>query len=344
MQPSHFLRAGLMALLIALITMLSWEIHLRHKGFRIIYDDNEALWASKRAMVYEPRDRASVFIGASRIKYDLDIPTWEAITGTRAIQLANVGSTPRGILKDLADDPEFKGNLIIDITEGIFFSEVAFYDWKTNKKIAYFKNETPTQRFSFEVDHLLESKFVFLDQDNFSINAMMDNLRPPPRPGVFPGLYFPFGFTPVSFDRQSYMTPGFVADTNQHNAVKAIWSYGLNNKREELPKDRMDAIFNSVNRDVNKIKSRGGQVIFIRPPSTGLFWEVESKGFPRTAYWERLLTLTGCEGIHFKDYPATANLNCPEWSHLTPADAATYTKELVAALREKGWSFNKKGS
>jgi hypothetical protein len=341
MQPSNFIKAGLLALSIAVVAVISWEFHLRKEGYKVTYDDNEALWASKRGMVYQPG--STVLIGASRMKYDLDIQTWNEITGTRAIQLANVGSSPRAVLKDLADDPNFKGNMIIDITEGVFFSEKAFYDWKTNKKIAYFKGITPTQRFSFQVDHVLESQFVFLDQDNFSINAMLDNAHLPPREGVFPGLYFPFGFTPSNYERQSYMTPEFVADTTQQNEVKKVWAYGLTRPKDPLPAERMDSIFNSVKSDVDKILTRGGRVIFIRPPSTGFFWEIEQKGFPRAAYWERLITLTGCKGIYFKDYPATANLDCPEWSHLSPEGAVIYTKSLIKTIQDEiGWSFIKK--
>src|SRR6201989_2919249 len=185
MHP-NILRAGALALSLSFIAILSWELHLRHKGYVQTFDDNEPLWADKREKVYESADKATVFIGSSRIKYDLDIDTWRALTGKDAIQLANVGSSPRAVLTDLANDPNFKGNLIIDITEGLFFSEHAHYDVETNKKIAYFHQRTPTQRFSFRVNHVLESQFVFLDQENFSINAMMDNIHIPPRPGVFP--------------------------------------------------------------------------------------------------------------------------------------------------------------
>jgi len=184
---------------------------------------------------------------------------------------------------------------------------------------------------------VLESEFVFLDQDNFSINAMMDNLPIPPRPGVFPGIYFPFGFTPVTYDRQNQMTPDFVTDTSQQNAVKRIWAYGMSRPFVPLSKEKMDAIFNSVKRDVDKIKARGGQVLFVRTPSVGPYREAEVKGYPKTAYWDRLLALTGCKGIYFADYPETSYFICPEWSHLTPADAVLYTKAFVRELQEIGW-------
>ncbi len=339
MQPTNLKRAGLFALFISFVAILSWEIHLRNQGNKISYDDNEALWSDKRAMVYQASDKATVFVGSSRIKYDLDIPTWVALTGQQAIQLANVGSNPRLVLKDLASDENFKGKLIVDVTEDIFFSEQATYDWRTKKKIAYYKDRTPTQRFSFQVNHVLESQFVFLDQDNFSINAMMDNIHIPSRPGVFPGIYFPIGFTHINFERQSYMTPEFVADTNQQNAVKGIWSYGLKRKAaRQISSEQLDTIFNSVKSDIDKIRSRGGDVLFVRPPSSGVYKEFELKGFPREVYWDRLLTFTGCKGVHYADYPETANMVCPEWSHLTPADAVIYTKSVVKALKgEKEW-------
>jgi hypothetical protein len=336
MHP-NFIRAAVLALSLSLIAILSWEFNLRHKGHPLAYDDNEALWADKRARVYEPADKTIVFIGSSRIKYDLDILTWRMLTGKDAVQLANVGSSPRAVLTDLANDPNFKGNVVIDVTEGLFFSERAVYDGRTNKKIAYYHNRTPTQRFSFQVDYVLESRFVFLDQDNFSINAMMDNLPVPPRPGVFPGVYFPIGFSAVTYDRQTQMTPDFVADTNQHNAVRGIWAYGMSQPFVPLSIEKTDAIFNSVKTDVDKIKARGGQVLFVRTPSIGPYRAAEVKGYPKTAYWDRLLATTGCKGIYFEDYPATSHFVCPEWSHLTPADAVLYTKAFVQELQEKEW-------
>jgi hypothetical protein len=339
MHP-NFIRAAILALSLSLIAILSWEFYLRHKGNKVTYDDNEALWADKRAMVYEPADKATVFIGSSRIKYDLDISTWRTITGKDAIQLSNVGSSPRAVLTDLANDPNFRGNLVVDVTEGQFFTEVAFYDASTNKKISYYHKRTPTQRFSFQVNHALESQFVFLDQDNFSINAMMDKLPVPPRDGVFPGRYFPMGFSAVTYDRQTQMTPDFVADTNQHNAVTGIWAYGLNRPFVPLTTEKTDAIFNSVKRDVDKIKARGGQILFVRTPSSGPYRAAEVKRYPKTAYWDRLLAMTGCKGIYFTDYPETSHFVCPEWSHLTPADAIVYTKAFIQEMQGKEWPSN----
>jgi len=340
MQPTNYKKAGLLAVCISLIAIISWEIHLRNSGVPVSYDDNEALWSDKRAMVYEPSDKATVIIGSSRIKYDLDIPTWENSTGDHVIQLSNVGSSPRPVLADLANDKNFKGRLIIDVTEGSFFSRTVVYDWKTNRKIAYYKERTPTQRFSFQINHVLESQFVFLDQQFYSINSLIEKLDVPPRPKVNSGNPFPMEFYPNSFDRQSFMTARFVADTSLQNQVKAIWRRGRTNAKPPLTGTALDSIFSSVKFQVEKIKARGGRVLFIRTPSSGPLFEYETKRYPRAEYWDRLLKVTDCPGVYFKDYPAMANFECPEDSHLSREQAVIFTNSFINILKEeKGWSF-----
>jgi hypothetical protein len=343
MQPTDYQKVGLMALILTFIALASWEYSLRQKDVAVSYDDNEALWANKRAMVYEPKDKSTVFIGSSRIKYDLDIPTWENLTGNHAIQLANVGSSPRPVLEDLANDPKFSGRLVVDVTEGLFFNHgQAFNDGYTGKKIQYYHTVTPTALFSFQVDRVLESTFVFLDQDNYSINAMLDKMKIPNRTGGF-APDFPMEFDRTTFARQSYMAPRFVADTNLQNQVKAVWmGFARGNTEPPVSDGALDSILNWVKIQVDKIRSRGGDVLFVRTPSSGPALIGEQQGFPRKKYWDRILSTTGCQGIYFQDYPAIASFICPEWSHLKPADAIIYTKNLVKILEEeKGWTFLK---
>src|SRR5450755_5137426 len=320
------LKAGLLAVCLSLISILWWEFHLRSEGITISYDDNNALWANNRSMVYEPRDQATVFIGSSRIKFDLDIPTWQAITGDHAIQLANVGNSPRPALEDLANDKNFKGKLVVDVTEEIFFSEMIFNEDEIRSKISYYHQITPTQRASFQINRFLESNFVFLDQFSFSLNAMLAELKIPKRPGVFPDPLFPFDFDMNSFPRQSYMSPRFLADTSLQNRVKAIWDFFISmNPEKPITGHNLDSILNWVKTNTDKIRTRGGEVIFVRTPASGKILPFELKEYPRNAYWDRLLAVTGCKGIYFEDYPAIAHFECPESSHLSPDQAVIFT-------------------
>ena len=99
----------------------------------------------------------------------------------------------------------------------------------------------------------------------------------------------------------------------------------------------------SVRQSVEKIRARGGQVIFVRTPESGPLKKATHLSHPRNLYWNRLLLHTHCEGIHYLDYPETADYTCPEWSHLSSTDAIHYTKQLAWILQEeKGWQFRKK--
>ncbi len=84
---------------------------------------------------------------------------------------------------------------------------------------------------------------------------------------------------------------------------------------------------------MEKIRARGGKVVFVRFPMTGKLKEFEDRTQPRGRAWTRLLNDTKAPGIYFEDYPELAGFDCPEWSHLSAADSVEFTKRLVPHLR-----------
>jgi hypothetical protein len=347
MRQNKFLKAGLLTLFLLLGFIISWESYLRSKGVNIAYDDGGVLWSYKRGLVYEPSDKATVFIGPSRMKYDLDIETWKKLTGEQAVQLAIEGESPLAIFDDLAADKNFKGKLVIDVTEGLFFTSNPASLSTSKKYIANYKKRTPAQKASFQLNRPLESQFVFLDQDNFSMQAFLEKLDVPNRPGVFaiPNRW-PMEFGRISFDRQDIMMDKFLTDTSLQKKVTGNWLFFASINREPPATGHtLDSFLTVAKNNCDKIKARGGQVLFVRTPSSGWYWEGEKKIFPREKYWDRILSFTGCQGIHFKDYPAIDHFICPEWSHLAPKDAVLFTENLVQILeKDKGWKFPHKNS
>ncbi|HQX43813.1 MAG TPA: hypothetical protein PK209_04630 [Saprospiraceae bacterium] len=341
MFANPLLKSFVLSMILVSCTVVGWELYLRQQGIDLSYDDEESLWADKRDRAISMQEEATVFVGSSRNKYDVDINTWKSLTGENLIQLSCVGSSPLLILQDLANDKQFSGKVVIDVTEPLFFSMSPRNQERPSKNIKWRKDRTPAQAFSFHVNHLLESQFVFLDKDYFSLNALIDKIKLPNRPGVFVFPEFPFGFERVSFDRQNYMSANFVQDTHKHQQVRDVWTFVKKiSKDPPVQGPKLDSILNQVKENVSQILSRGGQVIFIRTPSSGIMLESEYKNYPRQEYWEKLLSTTKCQGIHFADYPPIAHFICPEWSHLTPEDALVYTKNLVHILKnEKGWRF-----
>ena len=340
MDSSNLKKAGILTLVLVLTSIGSWEFYLRSKGFNIAYDDGKELWSDKRAMVYEPINKATVFIGASRNKYALDIATWQSLTGDHPIQLAIEGTSPLPVFDDLANDKNFKGKVVFDVTEGTFFSNSSNIA-EPKEDIDWFKKRTPAQRFSFILNHALESKLVFLDKYNFSLNALMNKLPVIKRKGLIDDPIFPTEFGRTTFERQEIMMDKFLTDTLLQNRVKAIWTFfGNVYKDVPLTGTRLDSMLMTMKNDADKIKERGGDVLFVRTPASGLLLEKGKIMFPREKYWERILSITGCPGIHFEDYPAIDHFICPEWSHLGRPDAIIFTKNIIKIMQaEKGWTF-----
>jgi len=343
MQSKHFLNAAVLALALALIFMTSWELYWRNRGFAPSFNDDKVLWASKRKEVYKPIDQATVFIGPSRIKFDLDIPTWEKLTGEKAIQLAIVGTSPRLILYDLANDEKFKGKLIMDITEFSIFSNSARREKSAKESLSYYYKETPSQKVSSFINYGLESDLVFLEEGKFGLNSLLYCLKVPNRKGVMGPPDFPKEFSVSSSDRQSSFTHMFLSNPRLEQIQIGNWiRRGALDKKPGLKGDSLLAMFKQIKTSIDKIKSRGGQVLFVRPPSSGGYLTTEKIVYPREQYWDALLAYTNSPGIHYADYPEAANFVCPEWSHLSPNDAIIYTKTLVRVLQdEKGWKFKK---
>jgi hypothetical protein len=339
MGSNNLFKAFISTIIIVFLSFTIWEMHLRNKGLLPYYDDNESLWYLSRTRVYQPHEKATVFIGSSRIKYDLDIPTWKKITGTDAVQLSSVGSNPRPYLENLAADPDFKGKLVIDITEGLFFSTSPGSIRTPVKVLEYYSKVTPAQKFSTGVNTVLEANLVFLDKEFFSLNALLDkNLHLENRPGVYTASDFPIEFRGTTYVRQNIMSDKMITDTALQNKVKNIWATNRKlNTQPPLTDDKLDSLIERVKGEVNQIKARGGEVIFIRTPSSGTYLEFEHKTFPRKQYWDKLLQVTQCEGIYFADYPATAHFECPEFSHLSRPDAIAYTRNLIDILNQNGW-------
>ncbi|HEX6223501.1 MAG TPA: hypothetical protein VFZ52_03785 [Chryseolinea sp.] len=346
METRYLVQTSILTLALVIATIVSLEMYWRVRGFTPTYNDDKVLWSTTRKQVYKPADEATVFIGGSRIKFDLDVPTWEKLTGEKAIQLAIVGTPGRLILRDLANDKNFKGKLIIDVAEAQFFSfpDSARRDRLAREALAYHYDETPAQKASAYINYFLESRLVFLEEGKYGLTSLLNDLKLTNRPGVnvSPGVFTPKEFGVVDFNRQTSITPMFLANPKLQQRQKEFWTRGIK-MASPIKGDTLHIFLEQTKKAIEKIRARGGTIVFVRPPSDGPYIEMENRLYPRQKYWDYLLEYTNIPGIHYADYPGTANLICAEWSHLSRQDAAIYTSQLVKILEEeKGWTFPKK--
>jgi hypothetical protein len=142
------------------------------------------------------------------------------------------------------------------------------------------------------------------------------------------------------------MNERFLTDTSLQRKQCENWTkLGALSRQPGIRGDSLIAVFNEIKTSVDKIRGRGGQVIFTRTPASGAMEEATKAAYPRKQYWDQLLAYTKTDGIHYEDYPETAKMICPEWSHLSSKDAVIYTKKLIDILeKEKGWKFPHKPS
>jgi hypothetical protein len=343
-QPKHFFKAAIVALFLIAVFIVGLEYYWRSRGYELSYNDDKVLWAMERKKVYEPVGGVTVFCGASRIKWDLDIETWENLTGDKAVQLALVGTSPRKVVLDLANDEKFTGNLVIDVTEAIFFpTDTTRTEVFAREAMEYYHNETPAQEVSGEIGFALESRMVLMEEGKFGLNGLTKDLIKN-RPGVVtPQKPFYKEDVITTKRRQNLFTSYFLNTPGYAKANVARWEKrrAMMRGRFVIPKGAsIDSLCLIYKAAIDKIQARGGKVIFLRLPSNGPQLASETELVPRQQYWERLLQITNVPGIHFADYPATAGMVCKEASHLGIEDAKKYTSFLAQTLRsEFRWKF-----
>src|SRR6187549_2601656 len=170
----HLFKALVAAVVVVLGFALWYEWYWRSKGLTISYNDDKVLWARHRRQVYVPSDQATILLGSSRIKFDVDIATWKEEAGEKAIQLSLPGTPPQLILHHLANDINFKGKVIVDVMELQFFAiDRDRREKSAREAIEYFDNETPAQKTSALINHMLESKIVFLEEGLLGLTRLL---------------------------------------------------------------------------------------------------------------------------------------------------------------------------
>jgi hypothetical protein len=85
---------------------------------------------------------------------------------------------------------------------------------------------------------------------------------------------------------------------------------------------------------VEKLRARGGKIVFVRFPNSGDLKKLEDRETPRAGIWDRMIKETGAPGIYYEDYPELNGFNCPEWSHLSAGDSVEFSKRLIPHLRQ----------
>ena len=330
--PTRFAAIGWLVLVLVVAATAAWEWRMRSLGLHASdLDDSVSHWAVERRKVEAGADDGVVVFGSSRLLFDTDLDVWEEMTGRRPIQLALPGTNPRSFLVRFAEESDFAGLVVVDVTPELYFAGFVsvFPEYQTLQD--YWQSESPSKRIGHQLGLWLSERLAFLD-DQYTLATLIERVDIPNRKGVL-GPYLAVWKLSESFaDRQYRMWPRLETDRRLQEHAKRVW---MARDRGKLDDELVTRALEESKQAVLKIRARGGDVVFVRPPSAGAYYARESKNSPRAATWDRLLRETRAFGIHFEDYPEMRNLELPEMSHLSRESATRFTRAYVGVLRER---------
>jgi hypothetical protein len=324
-------RLAMIAALVAALVIagvFAWEWQMRSLGLVAgDLDDSKAHWAVERRKVAASDYDGVVILGSSRILFDTNLDIWKEMTGRRPVQLAMPGTSPRPVLTHFADDPDFRGLLIVDVAPEGFFTEGRVHPDFAGV-LDYWKEQSPSARFGHQAGLFLSRRLAFLD-DQYTLFSLIDQLDLPNRGEITRPYLAVWKLSETYDDRQTMLWSQIETNERLREHAMRVWM----SARPKPPDAKLLArIFEQARRDVGMIRARGGEVVFVRPPSAAFYHEREEKNFPRAKTWDRLLKETGAFGINFEDYPAMQGLKIPEMSHLSRESAGRFTRAYVEAI------------
>jgi len=323
-QPWRSILAA--ALLLTLVALGGWEWRMRTLGLEPgDLGDDASAWAEQRRRI-DTGNVPIVIVGDSRILFDTDLARFQALTGVRPVQLALAGTNARPFLEDLADSP-FAGLVIVGIAELSYFrTQIGL----NGEGLQRYRFESPAQRCSLLIYRALSRELAFLD-DAFRLSKLARKLVPDLRPEAKrPAAAIPKVLS-IGDDRQGWLWTRIERDAARRDDVRAFWAGFAG------PKVADDVIAMTLEKTrvaVAKIRARGGDVVFIRPPSARQVQSKEYERLPRVKGWDALLAAAQVQGIHANDEASMQGLAMPEYSHLTRACATVFTDSYVRKLAQ----------
>lgn len=312
----------------------AWEAHWRSEWLRPSYRNSDGLWALTHARVADEGGHGVVIVSSSRLLFDLQLEAWREESGLLPIQLGLEGTSPRPFLSHVARDTRFSGLVVVGVTPPLFFTPPS---GERMTALALTKQWSPADRWSQQLSmRLVEPHLAFYDPDT-ALFTVVRRQAWPERAGLPPRMPRVRKLSTTRVTRQNDMWDRVEHDPAYQKIARDTWLALLHLPRPNVPPEAIrqgfEQLLAEVGEDVRRIRERGGDVVFVRAPSSGPFLAAENGGFPRERTWDPLLQATNAVGIHFEDHADLRDVELPEWSHIRAGDTGRFTRALVRHLR-----------
>lgn len=302
---------------------LGLEAFVRSRGYEPSIKEDVYSWALERRRASDRSPRTVAILGASRILLAFSPQAFRAkLPDHRYVMLAYQGSVPIGSLRDLALDPDFRGIALVDIAENGF----ARSNWSAQDELlaAYNRGWRSVGQLSERwLTTRVQSQVALLASDGLrTLGALLrDGAWPkPPYTTTFP-------------DRTKFADYDLV-DVDRKRMMRLQRIEGWTREAEDPAPWLADALAQELY--IALIHARGGKVVYVRMPTCDERWEHDDVKTPKALFWDRLAQATQAVTVHFKDYPALSEFECPDTSHIASKDGPRFTAALLDILVARG--------
>ena len=226
------------------------------------------------------------------------------------------------MLQDLAEDKAFNGLVIYDLMERFELPDLAN---AAAPFVSYFHREqSPSQRSERWLRSLYLGHLAILSpqfEPKTFLRAVVEQRS-------FPRPYF------IQYldDRSGIARPDETPEARGSANAALELERTLRQVRSGLDADGWMAFHQLVEHEAEKLRSRGGEVLFLRLPSNG---DVEERYFPKHEFWDRMVRETPTPALHFMDVPEWRNLPLFDGSHLDEEQSRHFTRRFAAWLRAR---------
>ena len=315
-------RCGVVAAVAFAGALLAVEDHWRAAGFEPTVTDGPALWGHHRQAADRLSPDGVALVGSSRMQVGFHPATFRRMfPGREVVNVSMSGNMPGGVLEDLANDPDFRGTVVCDLVAGHLYPE----QFEAGRELAaQGRAAGPGGRWSAYFAALAQSRLACL-QPNVGWRVVLDKWLDGREPSV--------SYRRVLADRSRPTDYASLPEKTRNRVRRSRVKKTLSKTHalRDFKEWRKHAV--ALGELVAKIRGRGGDVAFVRFPTTAEHWDSTAVSYPREQFWDRLRRYTGARTVHFRDLPETRDLTCPDTSHLDAADTPVFTEAVLTELK-----------
>lgn len=333
--PNHPWRSLLLIVLLASLVLVScWE-YIARQMYHLpgSYENGmDTMWADERRKLDGPNNIRVVLVGSSRMLWNADLDILEQQMKTRPLQLSLPGTSPAMFVKDIVDNTDFNGLLLVGYTPGLFnwFGEGV----SGREAFKAYEYESPDHWLGKHLHKLVSDQLGYLDE-SFSLPELMDHyIDLPHREGskVLRDQGWKLGDTRA--DRQTDLWPPVeqVGSFDNDQVLRFWLSFGVDTENPMPEEDKRKMVSASVDyfaEPIEKLRARGGDIMFIRMPSSGDYLREDVLNNHDNDIFVPTMAGLDVPSINTMAYPElSTELEIPEWSHLSRKSQDDFSRRI----------------